>query len=331
MRAVVIRDFGPIEGHAVEPFPDPAPGAGDVLIDVRAIGLNFSDTLMVQGLYQLRPERPFVPGRDAAGVVAAVGAAVTRCQPGDRVMALVTHGAYAERLAAPQSRCFVLPDGIDFVTAAAMFNAYAIAYLAAVIRGRLCAGERVLVTGASGGVGLACVEVAKAKGAIVVAGVRGAEKGALARRHGADYVVDLAAEDLRRTLRDQVAAATGGHGVDMVLDPVGGDVFDAALRTLAHDGRLVSIGYAAGRVPEVKANYLLLKNISVMGAYVDPAFDAEPERMEEAVADLLAMADRGELQPEIMATYPLEEFQAALRLFADHEIQGKVVLTTDRG
>ena len=326
MRAVVVRGFGPIEGHRVEDFPDPEPGPDDVLIDVHAAGVNFSDTLIVQGLYQLRPDLPFVPGRDAAGVVAAVGANVTRCRPGDRVMALVPFGAYAERLVAPQARCFAVPDGMDFATAAAMFNVYAISYVAAVMRGRVEPGETVLVTGASGGVGLACVEIGKARGATVIAAVRNEVNGALALRHGADHWIDVSRPDPKNALRNAVAAKTG-VGVDLVLDPVGGDVFDAALRTLGHGGRLVSIGYAAGRVPETKANYLLLKNISVVGAYLDPHFAAEPERMQAAMAEILAMHRRGEIRPEVTARYPLADFATALARFADHDVRGKLVLT----
>ncbi len=331
MRAVVVHAFGPIDGHAVEDFPDPEPGPDDVLIDVHAAGVNFSDTLIVQGLYQIRPDRPFVPGRDAAGMVAAVGADVTRCRPGDRVMALVPFGAYAERLAAPQSRCFVMPDGMGFATGAAMFNAYAIAFVATVIRGRIEPGETVLVIGASGGVGLACVEIAKAKGATVIAAVRTPDKGALAVGHGADHWIDVSGPDPKDGLRRQTGAKTGGRGVDMVLDPVGGDVFDAALRALGHGGRLVSIGYAAGRVPEAKANYLLLKNIAVIGAYLDPHFAVEPERMDRAMAEILAMHEQGEIRPEVTASYPLEDFVTALSRFADHDVQGKLVLTTGRG
>lgn len=330
MRAVVVHAFGPIHGHKVEDFPDPEPGSDDVLIDIHAAGVNFSDTLIVQGHYQLRPDLPFVPGRDAAGVVAAVGAGVTRCRPGDQVMTLVPLGAYAERLAAPQSRCFVMPDGMGFATGAAMYNTYAIAFVAAVMRGRVEAGETVLVTGASGGVGLACVEIAKAKGATVIAAVRTPDNGAFAVNHGADHWIDVSAPDLKDGLRRLTGEKTGGRGVDMVLDPVGGDVFDAALRALGHGGRLVSIGYAAGRVPEAKANYLLLKNIAVIGAYLDPHFAAEPERMERAMAEILAMHEQGQIRPEITAIYPLEDFATALVHFADQGVQGKLVLTTGR-
>ena len=328
MRAAVVHAFGPIDRHTVEAIPDPTPGPDDVLIDVHAAAVNFSDTLIVQGRYQVRPDLPFVPGRDAAGVVAAVGTEVTRCKPGDRVMALVPFGAYAERLAALQSRCFVIPDDMTFVTAAAMYNTYAIAYVAAVMRGRIEAGETVLVTGASGGVGLACVEIAKAKGATVIAAVRTSEKGALALAHGADHWIDVSGSDLKNDLRRETDERTGGNGIDMVLDPVGGDVFDAALRTLGHGGRLISVGYAAGRVPETKANYLLLKNIAVMGAYLDPHFIAEPERMAQAVVEILAMYQDGKIRPEVTATYPLEAFATALARFADHDVQGKLILTT---
>ena len=330
MRAVVVNAFGPIHGHKVENVPDPELGPDDVLIDVHAAGVNFSDTLIVQGRYQLRPNLPFVPGRDAAGVVAAVGAGVTRCRPGDRVMALVPLGAYAERLAAPQYRCFVMPDSMGFATGAAMYNTYAIAYVAAVMRGRVKAGETVLVTGASGGVGIACVEIAKAKGATVIAAVRTFDNGEFTVNHGADHWIDVSGPDLKDRLRRLTSEKTGGRDVNLVLDPVGGDVFDAALRALGHGGRLVSIGYAAGRIPEAKANYLLLKNIAVMGAYLDPHFTAEPERMERAMGEILAMYDLDKIRPEITAFYPLEDFSTALARFADQGVQGKLVLTTGR-
>lgn len=330
MRAVVVREFGPIESHRLEQVEEPVAGDDEALIDVHAIGLNFPDSLMVQGLYQTRPDRPFVPGRDAAGVVAATGAGVTRCKPGDRVAAQVTYGAYAERLAAPQERCFVLPDSMAFSTAAAMMTAYNTAYVATVARGRVAAGETVLVAGASGGVGLACVEVAKAKGAIVIAGVTSPEKGALATAHGADHTLDLAADDLREALRRQAFELTDGRGVDLILDPVGGDVFDAGLRALAYAGRMVIIGFASGRIPEARGHYVLLKNISVVGAPLDIHFRMEPATMDAAVDDLMTMFARGEIRPEIQATWPLERFQEALSRFAARDMRGKIVLTTGR-
>lgn len=329
MRAVVVREFGPVDAHRVEELPDPAAGPGQVLINVAAVALNFSDRLMIQGIYQVKPDRPFVPGRDAAGVVAAVGDGVTRCAPGDRVLAVVTRGAYAEKLAADESHCWVIPDDMDFTTAAAMGNVYLTAYLAAIERGRMKSGETVLVTGASGGVGLACVDIARARGGRVIVGVTSADKGALAQAHGAAHVVDLSADDLRAALRDEISEATNGAGVDLVLDLVGGDVFDAALRTLSMNGRLISIGFASGRVPEAKANYLLLKNISVGGAYVDPHIADAPGRVAAAFGEMFDMYRRGEIHPEIMAIRPLDEFASALGLFDARGVRGKIVLTVD--
>ncbi len=330
MRAVVVHEFGPVETLKLEEAPDPIPGAGEVLIDVHAVGLNFSDRLMIQGKYQIRPNRPFSPGRDASGVVARVGAGVTRCKPGDRVMTVVPFGAYAERLVAPQARCFVLPDALDFIAAAAMGNAHMTAYVAAMERGGLKASERVLVTGASGGIGLAAVEIVAAVGAFPIAGVTSAEKGALALRHGAVAWVDLAKPNLLDSLRDQVNAATEGKGVNMVLDPVGGDVFDAALRTLAPGGRIVVIGFAEGRIPEVKTNYLLLKNLTVAGCNIEPFIASAHEIMEGAVADLFIMYLEKQIKPEVAAVYPLADFRTALDLFGTGRVRGKVVLTTGR-
>src|SRR5262245_15837738 len=266
MRALVIHEFGPLRSHRVEDVADPSISERDVLIDVKAIGLNFPDTLMLQGKYQTRPDRPFVPGRDASGVVVATGSNVTRVRPGDRVIAQVATGAFAEKLAAPEARCFRMPDTMDFVTGAGMVTIYNTGYVAVVIRGQVQAGETVLVTGASGGVGLASVQIARAEGARVLAGVTSKEKGQVALASGAEALVDLSAADLRESVRQQVFALTDNRGVDAVFDPVGGDVFDAALRAVGYAGRMVIIGFASGRIPEVKGHYILLKNISVVGA-----------------------------------------------------------------
>jgi NADPH2:quinone reductase len=330
MRALVVHEFGPLDSHRVEQWADPATAERDVLIDVKAIGLNFPDTLMLQGKYQTRPDRPFVPGRDACGIVLAIGPAVTRVRKGDRVIAQVATGAFAEKLAAPEARCFRMPDGMDFITGAGMVTVYNTAYVAAVIRGQVKPGETVLVTGASGGVGLAAVQVARAKGARVLAGVTSKDKGQVALASGAEGLVDLSAPDLRESLREQVFALTDDRGVDAVLDPVGGDVFDAALRALAYAGRIVIIGFAAGRIPEVKGHYILLKNISVVGAPLDIHFKMQPELMDAAVADLFRMYEKGEIKPEIMATYPLDEVHKAMDLIVGRKVKGKIVLTTGR-
>ena len=330
MRALVVHEFGPLQSHSVEETADPKVGDRDVLIEVKAIGLNFPDTLMLQGKYQTRPDRPFVPGRDASGVVLATGPKATRVKKGDRVIAQVTTGAFAEKLAAPDARCFRMPDRMDFVIGAGMVTIYNTAYVAVVIRGQVKKGETVLVTGASGGVGLAAVQIARAKGARVLAGVTSKEKGEVALASGADGLIDLSAPDLRENLRQQVFALTNDRGVDAVFDPVGGDVFDAALRAVGYAGRAVIIGFASGRIPEVKGHYILLKNISIVGAPLDIHFKMQPDVMDAAVADLFRMYEKGEIKPEIMATFPLDEIHKAMDLIVGRKVKGKVVLTTGR-
>jgi NADPH:quinone reductase len=330
MRALVVHEFGPLHSHRIQDVPEPTIGDREVLIEVKGIGLNFPDTLMLQGKYQTRPDRPFIPGRDASGVVVATGPGVRRVHKGDRVIAQVATGAFAEKLAAPEARCFRIPDSMDFVTGAGMVTIYNTAYVAVIIRGQVKPGETVLVTGASGGVGLATVQIARAKGARVLAGVSSKEKGEVALASGAEALIDLSASDLRESLRQQVFALTDGRGVDAVFDPVGGDVFDAALRALAYAGRMVIIGFASGRIPEVKGHYILLKNISVVGAPLDIHFKMQPDVMDAAVADLFAMYKKGEIRPEIMATYPLDEIHKAMDLIVGRQVKGKIVLTTGR-
>jgi len=329
MRAVVIREFGPVESHKVEEVAAPSPGPGEVLIDVHAIGVNFPDSLMVQGLYQTKPNRPFTPGRDAAGVVAKVGEGVTRLKPGDRVTALVTYGAYAEQCIAPDSRCFPLPPGVDFVTAAGMTTVYLTSWVALMVRGQYHAGEKVLVLGAAGGVGLSAVQIAKAKGAFVVGADISEDKRALAKKNGADAVVDLAKGDVKETLREQVFAATDGYGVDIVLDPIGGDVFDAAIRTMAFEGRIVCIGFVAG-IPVARPNYFNVKNLTMAGLATDMYFRHKPDIIQQAAADIFDLYAKGKIRPEITGTYKLDDFRSALGLFAQKKSVGKVVLTTGR-
>lgn len=329
MRGVVIREFGPVDSHQVEEVPEPVPGAEDVVIDVHAIGVNFPDSLMVQGLYQTKPERPFTPGRDAAGVISAVGDKVTGLKLGDRVTALVPFGAYAEKCRAPETRCFPLPDAVDFTTAAAMTTVYLTAWVALMIRGAYRPGEKVLVIGAGGGVGLAAVQIAKAHGAFVVAGDISAEKRQLALDNGADAAIDLAVDDLREGLRSQVFAATDDTGVDVILDPVGGDVFDPAIRSLAFAGRIVCIGFVGG-IPVARPNYFNVKNLTMAGLALDLHFRHRPDQIREAAADIFALYGSGDIKPQITGTYKLEEFHKPLTLFVEKKSMGKSVLTTGR-
>ncbi len=330
MRAVVVHEFGPIEQHKIEDVPDPAPKDDEVLIDVHAIGLNFPDTLMLQGLYQTRPDRPFVPGRDAAGVITATGPKVTRFRPGDRVMAQVTYGAYAEKLAAPERRVFTMPASLDFVTAAGMVTAYNTAYVAVALRASVTAGQTVLITGASGGVGLAMVEVAKALGATVLAGATSREKGDLAIAHGADHWIDLAIEDLRTGVRDQVEAITGEALCNAVIDVVGGNVFDACMRCVGYGGCMVIVGFATLDISMPKGNYILLKNISVIGAPLDIVLRNQPDDVHYGMSRMIEWLEAGALRPEITATYPLDDIQSALARFADRSVTGRLVVTTGR-
>jgi NADPH2:quinone reductase len=316
VRAVVVRKPGPVAGHKVETIEDPIPGPEQVVIEARAIGVNYPDLLVAQGKYQFAPPPPFSPGKEVAGVL----------RDGTRVMAQVEYGAYAEKVLAREVDCHRLPEGMPFEHAVALGLASQTAYFALVERARFQPGESVLVTGASGGVGLAAVQIAKALGATVLAGVTSKEKGELCRRHGADHVIDLAAPDLRDRVRAQVYAAVGRRGVDIVVDNVGGDAFDGALRALAWCGRLVAVGFAGGRIPEVKAGYLLVKNIAVIGLQWSDYRDRDPAAVARAQEKIFDLYVDKKLKPEITATYPLERFADALTRFEQRAVQGRMIL-----
>lgn len=326
MRAVLVRTPGPVAGHKVETIADPVPGPGEVLIEARAIGVNYPDLLVAQGKYQFAPPLPFSPGKEVAGIVVALGKGTSRFNRKDRVMAQVEYGAYAEKVLAREAVCHRMPESMPFEDGAALGLAYQTAYFALVERAACRPGESVLVTGASGGVGLAAVQIAKALGATVLAGVTSPEKGELCRRHGADHVVDLSAPDLRESLRAQVFAALGKRGVDVVVDNVGGDAFDGALRALAWRGRLVVIGFASGRIPSVRANYLLLKNIAVIGLQWSDYRERDPEAVARAQSRLYDWYLGTKLKPLVTATYPLERFAEALARFDARTVQGKLLL-----
>ncbi len=326
MRAVIVHDYGPFRSAGVETVDDPVPGPGEVVIDARAIGVNYPDMLVIEGRYQFLPPLPFSPGKEVAGVVSAVGPGVTRFRPGDRVMAQREYGTYAEKTLSPEATCYRLPEPMGFEEGAALGLAYQTSYFALVERAAFREGETVLVTGASGGVGLAAVAIAKALGATVVAGVTSTEKGELARRHGADHVINLAAPKLRDSVREQVYAAVGKRGVDIVLENVGGEVFDGALRALAWCGRMVVVGFASMQLPDIKANYLLLKNISAVGLQWSDYREREPHRVRRVQEALYALYLEGRLRPLVSATFPLERFADALACFAARRVRGKMIL-----
>jgi NADPH2:quinone reductase len=327
MRALVINEYGPIASHRFQNIADPEPKAGEVLIDIKAIGLNFPDALMLQGKYQKKPQPPFVPGRDAAGVVRAVGSGVTRFKPGDRVICQVFTGAFAEVVAAPEKRCFHMVEGVDFASAAAMITVFNTAYVAVHLRAKAQAGQTAVVTGAAGGVGLAALQLLKALGARTIAIVSSEQKAALVRENGADDVILSNVADLKDHIHREVMRLTQDQGADLVFDTVGGDMFANTLRVLGFDGKLIIVGFASGEVPAAKANYLLYRNLSVIGAPLDIQFDHEYDKMVEGVRLVQDLYLKGKVKPNIMTTLPLEKLADAFALITGREVLGKVVLT----
>jgi len=325
MRAVLCKEWGGPEKLVIEDVPRPALREGAVRVAVHAAGVNFADLLVIAGQYQEKPAFPFTPGAEAAGVVSEVGAGVNTLKPGDRVMALTGLGAYAEEAVVDAARVLPIPDSMDFESAAAFPVACGTSHGALEWRARLQAGEWLLVLGAAGGVGLAAVEIGKAMGAQVIACAGGAEKLAVAQQHGADHVIDYSREDIR----ERVKAITGGHGADVVYDPVGGDAFDAALRSIAWGGRHVVIGFAAGRIPQIPANIVLVKNIDVIGFYWGSYQAHNPELLRASLAKLLGWVEQGKLKPRISQRFDLKEVALALDELRRRKTTGKVVLTME--
>lgn len=326
MKALIVREHGPVENLLLEDAADPAPGPGEVLIDVHAVSVNFPDLLVIGGTYQTLPPRPFSPGKDMAGVVAAVGTGVTSVRPGDRVAAQIEYGAYAQRCVVPQENCYPMPEAMDFADAAAMGIAYPTAHFALVERARCQPGEVVLVNGAAGGVGIAALQVAKVLGATTLGAVGTDEEARVAKAHGADHLVHTDVPNLRDAFRDQVYAAVGKRGVDVVVDMVGGDVFDATLRTMAWCGRIVVVGFAGGRIPEVKAGHLLVKNISLIGLQYSSYRERDSAKVQRVQRELFEWHAAGRIKPHVMAAYPLAGYRDALRAVRDRQVTGKVVI-----
>jgi NADPH2:quinone reductase len=327
MRAVMVHEFGEPESLKVEQVSDPTPGPGEILIDVQAAAVNYVDLLVTSGKYQFLPPRPFTPGKLPAGVVAGLGENVTGFAVGDRVLTTAEHGGYAEKAVAAAAHCYRIPASMSFADAASMALAFDTAWFGLRERARLKPGETVLVLGASGGVGIAAVQLAKAFGARVIAGISSPSKADFVREAGAEAVVDLSRPNTRDSLREQVHALTEGRGVDVVIDPLGDKFFEASLRALAWCGRLVVVGFAAGEIPTVKANYLLLKNIEVSGLQVSDYRKKTPARMAECFAEIFSLFEKGVLQAPPTETLPLERFAEALDRVKRREAGGRLVLT----
>lgn len=322
MKAVLCKAYGPPDSLVVEELPSPAPGHGEVLLAVRACGVNFPDVLIIQNKYQFRPPLPFAPGGEVAGVVTALGEGVRGLAVGDRVIGSTGWGGFAEEIVIDAGRVIPIPDEMDFVTASAFLLTYGTSHHALKDRAQLRAGETLLVLGAAGGVGLAAVELGKVMGARVIAAASTPEKLAVCREHGADEVIDYAREDLK----ERVKQLTAGEGADVVYDPVGGSYSEAALRATAWNGRFLVIGFAAGDIPKVPLNLVLLKGCQIVGVFWGAFTAREPARHLANVAELMAWFREGKLKPHISATYPLEQAAAALNDMAERRVMGKVVL-----
>ena len=322
MRAAVCSAWGEVESLEVRDMPEPEPGEGEVAIRVAAAGVNFADAIMIAGNYQTRPAHPFAPGLEAAGEVVALGPGCERLAVGDRVMAILWWGGYAETAIARETEAFLVPEGMSDAEAAAFPTAWVSSHVAIRWQADLKAGETMLVLGAAGGVGLAAVECGKALGARVIAAASSPERLALAARHGADDGIDYSAESLKA----RVAALTDGQGVDVVYDPVGGPLFDEALSSLAWGGRILLIGFVAG-VPRIPANRLLVKHRSAMGSSMRYFRRERPDLLLRSMEELAAWYREGKVTPRVTETWGLEDVPKAIRRLTERQATGKVAVT----
>lgn len=322
MQALICEKHGPPEELVLRDMPIPQAGEGEIQIRVHASGLNFPDSLIIQDKYQMKPPLPFAPGGELAGIVTATGAGVTHFKAGDRVAALTNWGGFAEYAVAREDRTTLVPETMDLETASIFAFAYGTSQHAFKQRAGLQAGETVLVLGASGGVGLAAVEVAKAMGARVIAGASSDEKLAIAKAHGADELVNYTAQNLK----DEVKQLAGKHGVDVIYDPVGDKLANLAFRTIAWEGRYLVIGFAGGDIPAVPFNLALVKGASIVGVFWGDFVVREPQLHIANMDELYAMHADGKLDPHISARYELADAAKAIRALMDRKVTGKVVV-----
>ena len=325
MRAIVCENWGDPDTLKLGELPVPEMGPGQVRIRMRAAGVNFADTVLVRGHYQEKPELPFALGLEGAGEILEGADDVTDFKPGDRVMAVVSTGGFAEEAVCNAATVFPMPEGMDDATAAAFPVAYGTSHLALAHRANLQPGETVLVLGAGGGVGLTAIECAKAMGATVIAAASSAEKLALAADRGADHLINYTDDDLRA----EIKKLTDGHGVDVVYDPVGGDLAQAAMRSMAWCGRFLVIGFASGDVPQFPGNYLLVKNISIVGVYWGAYRTRDPEVFRNGFAELTRWWDEGKLKPHVSQIFPLADAPKALAMLEGRQSTGRLVINID--
>ncbi len=322
MKAVLCKAFGPADTLVIEDTSSPHIKKNEVLLDVHAAGINFPDTLIIEGKYQFKPPFPFSPGGEASGVISAVGENVSHLNVGDRVMALTGWGSCAEQIAVPAYNILPMPDAMDFTTAAAFSMTYGTAMHALKQRGALQAGETLLVLGASGGVGLAAIEIGKAMGARVIAAASSAEKLEVARQAGADELINYQDEDVRERLK----TLTKGQGVDVIIDPVGGDLFETVFRSIAWNGRMLVIGFASGTIPSLPANLPLLKGAAVIGVFWGSFAQRQPQDNVANFQQLFAWYAEGKLKPLVSQTFALEDTAQAINTLAARKAVGKLVI-----
>ncbi|QEY60035.1 NADPH:quinone oxidoreductase family protein [Pseudomonas sp. C27(2019)] len=322
MKAVLCKTFGPADTLVVEEISSPEIKKNEVFLDVHAAGINFPDTLIIEGKYQFKPPFPFSPGGEAAGVISAVGEKVSHLKVGDRVMALTGWGSCAEQVAVPAYNILPMPEAMDFSTAAAFSMTYGTAMHALKQRGTLQAGETLLVLGASGGVGLAAIEIGKAMGARVIAAASSADKLEVARQAGADELVNYQTDDVRERLK----TLTKGQGVDVVIDPVGGDLFETVFRSIAWNGRMLVIGFASGTIPSLPANLPLLKGAAMIGVFWGAFAQRQPHDNVENFQQLFAWYAQGKLKPLVSQTFALEDTAQAINTLAARKAVGKLVI-----
>lgn len=327
MKALIVKEFTDFDKAEVGELPDPVAAPGEVVVDIKASEANYPDILYIEGKYQRKPPFPFSPGLAGGGVISAVGEGVDAGLIGQRVLAMPYNGTHAEKVALPAGWCFPMPDKMPFDVAAAFGLVYQTAWFALTDKARMQAGETVLVLGATGGIGMAAIQLAKALGASkVIAATRGAGAD-IAREMGADVVIDSGMETLKDGLRAAVQEATDGHGADIVIDPVGGELSTAALRAMAWQGRLVVVGFASGQIPTFKGNYLLVKNIHVSGIQWTDYRARQLDRVAEAQAQMFGLWSQGRLSPKITARYPLTDYAEALTALNEGKAKGKIILT----
>jgi NADPH2:quinone reductase len=322
MRAVRVHELTGPSALRVDEVPDPTVGTGQVLIEVRACGVNFPDVLLSRGMYQFKPNLPFSPGGECAGIVRAVGAGVTTVAPGDRVAATVIHGAFVEQICVPEIAVIKLPDEVGFEVGAATLLTYATTYHALVDRAQLAAGDKLLVLGAAGGVGIAACELGALLGARVIAAASTDDKLAFCREHGATEGINYATSDLK----DRLKALTSGNGVDVVYDPIGGPLAEVALRGTAWQGRYLVVGFASGEIPKIPLNLVLLKGCQIVGVFWGSFAMREPARNRAHAAEIFRWVAQGKLTPAIDAVLPFERAAEALERLEQRKVKGKLVL-----